>query len=343
MKRSLFSYFWGSFTGLVLAVAAGFWIGSSGGLVAGISAALAVLLLSVLETSLSFDNAVVNAAVLKHWNQFWRNLFLWVGLPIAVFGMRLIFPILIVSLTTGLGFLASFGLALTDPGQYAHALASAHHQIAAFGGIFLLMVGFEFFIDAEKREHWIPFLERLLSRLGTYQKAFGAALALIVLLLTSGALEGVERHEFVVAGVLGLIVYVGTKFLGELLSGNKEAGKQIVAQGVGGLLYLEVLDASFSFDGVVGAFALSSNIWIIMLGLGVGALFVRSLTIYLVDEGTLEKFAHLEHGAFWAIIALAVLMLAGVSIHIPEIITGLIGAALIGLSIYTSLKAASRA
>ena len=76
-----------------------------------------------------------------------------------------------------------------------------------------------------------------------------------------------------------------------------------VRSGIIGLIYLEILDASFSFDGVIGAFALSSDIFIIMIGLGIGAMFVRSLTLYLVEKKTLAEFIYLEHGAHYAIFA----------------------------------------
>lgn len=341
--RSL-RFFWGSLLGLFIALVLGFVVGNAaGGPAGGVSAVITVLLLCVLETSLSFDNAVVNAAVLKGWNERWRKLFLWIGLPIGVFGMRLVFPVLIVSIATGLGMVEAFRLAIDDPGAYALALSSAHHEIAAFGGVFLLMVAFEFFMDEEKKRHWVPFIERLLARLGSYEKAVGAGATLSLLLLASLLLPMAEQHEFIVAGVLGLIAYVGTKLLGGLLGSPDAAAGQVIVQGVGGLLFLEVRDASFSFDGVVGAFAISTNIWIIMLGLGVGALFVRSLTIYLVNAGTLDKYAHLEHGAFWAILALALLMFLNTAIEVPELITGLIGAAFVGLSVYTSLKERAKA
>src|SRR5207245_6010504 len=73
-------------------------------------------------------------------------------------------------------------------------------------------------------------------------------------------------------------------------------------------LYLEVLDASFSFDGVVGAFAITSDPIIIAIGLGIGAMFIRSLTVYLVKKGTLAEYVYLEHGALYAIGALAILL-----------------------------------
>ncbi|MBU2033178.1 MAG: DUF475 domain-containing protein, partial [Alphaproteobacteria bacterium] len=107
---------------------------------------------------------------------------------------------------------------------------------------------------------------------------------------------------------------------------------------LGGFLYLEVLDASFSFDGVIGAFALSNNMVVIALGLSIGAMFVRSMTIHLVKKGTLAAYRFLEHGAFWAIIVLGGIMLSSVVVHIPEAFTGLIGATLIGISLWWSVR-----
>jgi hypothetical protein len=95
-------------------------------------------------------------------------------------------------------------------------------------------------------------------------------------------------------------------------------------------LYLEVLDASFSFDGVIGAFAITTDPILIALGLGlIGAMFVRSLTVFLVRKGTLADYVYLEHGAHWAIGALSVILLVGIGYHVDEIITGLIGVAFI--------------
>ena len=322
MQRKSISYFYGSIASLVVGIGVGYWLG-------GWSAAFLVAVLSALEISLSFDNAVVNASVLNNWNRLWRNLFIWIGLPIAVFGMRLVFPILIVTMTTGLGTGETFDMAINRPDDYAAALTAVHHQVAAFGGAFLMMVAFEFFIDEEKEHHWIPGLEHLLLKLGTYQKAVGAGIVLASIVGISMMLPSHEAHEFLVAGVFGVITYVGVKFLAQALSGNSE--------GVGGLLYLEILDASFSFDGVIGAFAITNNLLIIMIGLGVGAMFVRSITIYLVDRGTLAQYRYLEHGAFWAILALAVIMFASVKVEIPEVITGLIGIGLIALSVRSSI------
>src|SRR3546814_5081938 len=103
---------------------------------------------------------------------------------------------------------------------------------------------------------------------------------------------------------------------------------QVAKAGFGAFLYLEILDVSFSFDGVIGAFALSNNLFIIAIGLCIGAMFVRSMMIFLVRQGTLSEYRYLEHGAFYAIIALAALMYINTFPQIPEIVNGLICAVL---------------
>lgn len=115
-------------------------------------------------------------------------------------------------------------------------------------------------------------------------------------------------------------------------------GDIIKRGGIGGFLYLEVLDASFSFDGVIGAFAITKDVVIIMLGLAIGAMFVRSMTVFLVRKGTLDEFVYLEHGAHYAIGILAVIMLVSMKFHIPEIFTGLIGVAFILASLWSSIR-----
>jgi hypothetical protein len=92
---------------------------------------------------------------------------------------------------------------------------------------------------------------------------------------------------------------------------------------------LEILDASFSFDGVIGAFALSSDIFIIMVGLGIGAMYVRSITIHLVEAGTLTEYKYLEHGAHYAIGALALIMFIKMFTEVNELIVGGLGIAFI--------------
>lgn len=103
-------------------------------------------------------------------------------------------------------------------------------------------------------------------------------------------------------------------------------------------MYLELLDASFSFDGVIGAFAMSNNIFIIAIGLGIGALYVRELTLWILDHGVMESYQYLEHGAFWAIGLLGLSMFVGLGVEIPEALLGTASAAVLGLALWTSPK-----
>jgi hypothetical protein len=326
------AHFASTFAFALLAVAIAFPIG-------GMQAAATVVFLGVLEASLSFDNAVVNASVLANWNARWRGRFLVWGIIVAVFGMRAVFPLLIVGLAGSLGPAEAIRLAVDDPVRYAEILASAHHQIGAFGGAFLMMVFFKFFVARHKTRHWFGLVERQLTRLGKME-AIEGALTLSILLGMAQLVETQDRAEFIVAGVWGVVVFIFVKGFAGLLGGDEHQGPQnVVKQGLAGFLYLEVLDASFSFDGVIGAFAMTNNLLIIVLGLGVGAMFVRSFTLLLVERHTLETYRYLEHGAFWAIGALATVMFLGVSFHIPEAFTGLVGAALIVLSLGSSIRA----
>jgi hypothetical protein len=132
------------------------------------------------------------------------------------------------------------------------------------------------------------------------------------------------------AGVAGVLTFLGVEGIGSFLEKWGIDHQDISRASVGSFLYLEVLDASFSFDGVVGAFAITNNLFVIMIGLSIGAFFVRSLTILFVEKETLQEFAYLEHGAFYAIGSLAILMMTSPVLHVPEWITGLIGAILLG-------------
>ena len=305
----------------------------------GMMGAFIALILGVLEVSLSFDNAVVNASVLKRMDERWQQYFLTWGILIAVFGMRLLFPILIVNLATGLDFIGVVNMALHDPNTYAHHLEESHTQIAAFGGMFLIMVFFSFIFDAGKELHWLGYIERKLSNFGKLE-SIEVIFALSILLFGQHWLPEDIRFKALIAGISGVILYVIVGSLSALFE-DEEEGEEVsdaIKKGsVMSFLYLEVLDASVSFDGVIGAFAITQDVVIIMLGLAIGAMFVRSLTVYLVRKGTLDEYVFLEHGAHYAIGCLAVIMLLSIQIEIPEVITGLIGAVLIGLSVISSI------
>ena len=321
-------------------IAAGFYAWNSSGSVEGVAQVLwIVLVLSILEISLSFDNAVVNATVLREMDEKWQRRFLTWGILIAVFGMRIVFPLAIVAIAANLDPLSAINLSINDPERYEAIVSSAHVGIAGFGGAFLTMVGLSFFFDGEKDVDWIRGLELWLRRFSEI-KAAEIGILLLILYGISTMLADAEAMVFLTSGILGLLTYIAVDAIGTVLDKmeRKKMAEGAVRSGLGGFLYLEVLDASFSFDGVIGAFALSNNMIIIAIGLSIGALFVRSMTVHLVRAGTLTKYRFLEHGAFWAIIALGLIMLLSAEFHISESITGLIGAVLIGISLLWSMR-----
>ncbi len=336
----MLAYFRGALLFTVICLGLAVWLGwSTTGTIGGTAGILwIVIVLSVLEVSLSFDNAVVNAAVLKEMSPIWRKRFLTWGIAIAVFGMRIVFPVAIVAIAARIGPIEAVQLAARDPQEYERLITAAHVGIAGFGGAFLAMVGLKFFFDQDKEIHWIGAIEKRLARLASID-AIDIGLVLLTLYLISRMLPAEEAPALINAGIFGILTYIAVEAVNSVLEPPKaDVAGAAVRSGLGGFLYLNVLDSAFSFDGVIGAFALSNNIFIIALGLGIGAMFVRSMTILLVDKGTLAQYRYLEHGAFWAILALAAIMLLSARWHIPEVITGLIGAVLIGLSLVWSSR-----
>lgn len=335
-------YYGFSFIFTLICLCLGAWYGwESTGTVGGtLSLLWIIMVLAVLEISLSFDNAVVNASVLKEMDEVWQRRFLTWGIAFAVFGMRVVFPLAIVAIAAGLGPVETVQLSLNDPQRYEEIVSSAHVGIAGFGGAFLAMVGLKFFFDMDKEVHWIGSVERFLSKFAALPAA-EIALLLLALWGISTLLPPEEALTFLIAGMLGLVTFIAVEGINAILEMKEEAAKlqgAVMRSGLGGFLYLNVLDASFSFDGVIGAFALSNNMIVIALGLSIGAMFVRSMTIHLVRQGTLAEYRFLENGAFWAIIVLGAIMLLSARFHIPETVTGLIGAILIGLSLWWSIR-----
>lgn len=335
-------YFKGSFIFTFFGVLISFFIGlKESGMNLAFIYAYQVLILTILEVSLSFDNAVVNASVLKDMTPLWRNRFLTWGMVIAVFGMRLIFPLMIVMIAGGLNPFEAIKISFTEPKTYESIMKSSHTAIAGFGGTFLLMVFLKYFVDYEKEEHWISIIEKPLAKIGKMD-TIQIAIAGFIILMISKFIPSHESHTFITSAIWGLIVYILADGI-EVFFDNEEkqavgtAVKSVAKAGLAGFMYLEVLDASFSFDGVIGAFAITNIIWIMAIGLGSGALFVRSLTILMVDKGTLTAYKYLEHGALWAIGILSLILLIEPMYSVPEVVTGLIGALAIIIAFVSSI------
>ncbi|MBE1291748.1 MAG: DUF475 domain-containing protein [Rhodobacteraceae bacterium] len=302
-----------------------------------ISFLLVGTVLAALEIALSFDNAIVNANKLVEMTPVWQRRFLTWGILIAVFGMRIVFPLAIVAIFAWINPFAAMHLALSDPDEYSRIIGHAHGPISAFGGTFLMMVALKFFIDEDKSVDWVVALEKRLRLWGSI-RGFEIAFVLLVVVVISRSLPVQELAPFLSAAVMGLLVFTLVDGLGTYLDNIAGKTTEVGAKGgLGAFLYLEVLDASFSFDGVIGAFALTTNILLIAIGLGIGAMYVRSMTIMLVERGTLAEFRYLEHGAFYSIFALSIVMFLQSIVHVHELITGGIGIALISLAFFASI------
>lgn len=303
----------------------------------GFAAFVTALLLVILEVTLSFDNAVVNARVLSGMSEKWQNRFFTWGILIAVFGTRLVLPILIVSASVLMSPWAVAQLAVMSPDTYGHLLEGARYSIYAFGGAFLLMVALKYFLDDAKEVHWIKALERHLAKWGRIE-AIEIGLALAAIALISFFVPAVAQATVLVSGLLGILLFIVIQGITSSFSVETEH-MDVAKSGAALFIYLEILDAAFSLDSVVGAFAITTSLPIIVAGLGIGAWFVRSLTIYLVKRKTLDSLAYLEHGAHWAILGLALSMLAGLLWHVPEVIVGLVGLAFVLAAYWSSLRA----
>lgn len=302
---------------------------------------LIVSLLCILEISLSFDNAVVNATVLKKMNVVWQNRFLTWGIAVAVFGMRFLFPLVIVSVISKTSLYQALLISISKPDEYAAMMLGAHLAVSAFGGAFLLMVFLNYFFSHEKELHWIEIIEKPAAKMAVFQ-SIELILAIIIMMGIRFYLTETEQLTFLVSYLWGLLTYLIVHGISGVLENGYLSKIKFFSSGLGLFLYLEVLDASFSFDGVVGAFAISNQLLIIMIGLGVGAFFVRAITLYLVEKETLNQFKFLEHGAFYALGVLAFFMLLDSFFHFSEWLTALTGALILGLSILWSIYEGKR-
>lgn len=307
----------------------------------GPAAALTVMILIAIEIAFSFDNAILNAKVLEKLSNIWQKLFLTVGVVIAIFGMRIVFPIALVTLAAHIPWHDVVNLALNNPKEYARHLEEAHVPLAAFGGGFLLSLALFFFFDHKREVLWLSWIERPLKKIGG---SWWVPTIIALLFVGVTAIIPFNHHlsETLRIGALGVLTYTGIHLLIEGINrivGKPKSGLYSGWAAFVVFMYLQVLDASFSFDGVLGAFAITQDVVLIAIGLGVGAIWVRSLTVYMVRHKVLDAMIYLEHGAYYAILLLALALLTSIFVEIPDVVTGIAGTGVIAAAIYTSRKA----
>lgn len=310
------------------------------GIKLGIAALFLVIVLAALEITFSVDNAVINTRILEKMSNAWQQAFLTIGILIAVFGVRVILPLYIVSLATGLSMPATFDLAVNHPEEYGHKLEDSHIMIAAFGGTFLLMIFLDFFFH-KRQVKWLKGIETTLQQVGKLE-SMSVIVALGTLLGISTFLPAEDQKTALTAGALGLLIYLVINSLDTLLEKSninknlQKSAQNTFKAGLIGFLYLNVIDASFSLDGVIGAFAITNQILLIAVGLGIGALYVRVITIHMLRHQVLNRYRFMEHGAHYAIGILAFVMLASLKFQIPEVFTGLAGVVFVITAVFHS-------
>ncbi|MBL0849153.1 MAG: DUF475 domain-containing protein [Candidatus Liberibacter ctenarytainae] len=337
-KNMLHSFRWAilvTIVGILLSILIGW---NTTHTISGTSEVLYIcIILSIIEISLSCDNAILNAQQLQKMSPLWQKRFLTWGILISVFVMRIIFPIMIFCISATINPIEAVKIALFSPQDYSKVMTEAHLPIAGFGGTFLMMISLSFFFDTRKNIHWISFLEKPMSYLAKI-KGLKFFLTLSVAMGIAFALPRKDVYILFYSSLFAITVFYAICLLEYILSSDN--GATILKKKKYGLslfLYLEIIDASLSFDGVISAFALTKNFLIIIIGLAIGAVYVRSMTLVMMEKGILNRYKYLEHGAFYSILVLSIMMFLQTIRHIPEIITGTCSIIFILLSIYSSI------
>ena len=214
----MFKHFWGSLLFTLAGLLLGAWYGwELHGTIDGMLGIVWICaVLAVLEVSLSFDNAAVNASILKDMTPVWQQRFLTWGIAIAVFGMRIVFPLVIVMVAAGIGPVDAIQLALSEPAEYQRIVSDAHIGLMGFGGAFLGMVGLKFFFDADKDLNWIEAIERPLAKVADIE-AISIGLVLAGTWATSTKLSDADALTFITAAIGGVLTYLAVEIVNHVL------------------------------------------------------------------------------------------------------------------------------
>lgn len=274
-------------------------------------AVLIVIGLCVFETIASIDNAIINADILSTMKEWARKWFLVWGLLIAVFVVRGILPWIIIWVSApSLGPIGALTATFSGDGAAAAAIEASAPYLLLGGGVFLALL-FLHWLMAEEKNCIVPG-ERIIQNAEPWFTAAAAVFLLALILISlpyNPALAAAAAVGFAVFFImLGIRHFADKKSLELEKAGNNQDEKLAKHSDVSKLVLLEVIDASFSVDGVVGAFAFTMSVPLILIGNGLGALVVRQLTIKNIDN--IKKFAYLKNGAMYSILCLAVLMCA---------------------------------
>lgn len=288
-----------------------------------------ILGLSLFEIITSIDNAIVNAEVLSTMGQRARRWFLLWGILLAVFLVRGLLPTLIVwGANPGLGLMGSLTATFSNDPRVIEAIGQSSPILLIGGGVFLIFLFFHW-LFLEPKNYGL-FGEKFFHRQGAW---FFAVVSLLLAVIVWYALQINPIMAFgAVLGSSSFFIIHGFRQYAEeqekkLLSGNMSD--------IAKLAYLEVLDASFSIDGVIGAFAFTFAVPLILLGNGLGALVLRKLTVSNIDR--IKQYKFLKNGAMYSILFLGIIMLSdSFGYHIPLWLSPLITFGTVGYFFFKS-------
>lgn len=296
------------------------------------SAILTIIGLSVFEAISSVDNAIINAEVLNTMGKRARRWFLTWGIFIAVFLVRGLLPFAIIwAFNTSLSPLQILSAAWSsDPLVMASIEKSAPILLVA-GGVFLLFL-FLHWLFLEDKKLGLPRTEKFFMSKGVW---FYAAVSVLLAVIAWFALQESNLMGF------GAVVGSSLFFITHGFKQNAEEQEKKLLSGTSAqsdlskLFFLEIIDTTFSIDGVLGAFAFTLSIPLILIGNGFGAILVRQLTISNIEH--IKKYVYLKHGAMYSILVLGVVMiLHSFSFHIPQWVSPLATFIIIGFFFWKS-------
>jgi uncharacterized protein len=291
-----------------------------------------VIGLIVFEVVNSVDNAIVNASVLKTMSLVWRKRFLLIGIITSVFLVRFLLPLVIVWISVPTLSAPDLFLAFLGKSDVAaQAIELQKPVILMFGGVFLLFLYFHW-LFLEKKEPL--YIERFLKeKHGVWFFAFVAIFLVVVMYLARS--NPIVMLAAAIGSATFFIVY-GLRQTAEESERNMVAGSSGISD-LSKFVYLEILDTTFSFDGVIGAFAFTINLLLILIGIGIGAIVVRQLTIKGID--TIAKYKYLKNGALTSIGFLGLFMLIeSFHVELPSWVPIVITLLLIGVAFYMSRR-----
>ena len=287
--------------------------------------------LALFEIIISVDNAIINAEVLATMSKKGRRWFLLWGIIIAVFLVRGLLPWVIVwASSPSLGFIGSFTASFSSDPKVAEVIAQSAPILLIGGGTFLIFLFFHWIFLEPK--HYGIIGEEFIHKKGVW------FFAVVSVLLAAIVWLAIKKNPIMAFGA----VVGSTAFF--ITHGFKENAEKEMLEGsskmsdLSKIFYLEVIDATFSVDGILGAFAFTFVLPLILVGNGIGALVVRQLTISNIER--VKKYKYLKNGAMYSILALGVVMLLhSFGAHIPEWSTPVLTFAIIGYFFWKSVKA----